>query len=78
MTYKTSRGAYFPHIHVSTVNRCTLVPSLQLRVVTQEDVQFTRFRRDQVGIFELKEMIETNAASVAVLEAGAQHLADTL
>jgi hypothetical protein len=51
---------------------------LQLRVVTQEDVQFMRFRRDEVGIFELKEMIEKNTASVAGLEEGAQDLADDL
>ena len=37
---------------------------LQLRVVTQEDVKFQRFRRDEVGVFELKEMIETNAAKI--------------
>jgi hypothetical protein len=41
---------------------CTCVP--QLRVVTQEDVKFQRFRRDEVGVFELKEMIETNAAKI--------------
>ena len=36
----------------------------QLRVVTQEDVKFQRFRRDEVGVFELKEMIEANTERI--------------
>ena len=34
-------------------------------MVTQEDVRFQRFRRDDVGVFELKGMIETNTAAIA-------------
>ena len=37
---------------------------LQLRVVTQEDVKFQRFRRDEVGVFELKEMIDANTNKI--------------
>ena len=40
----------------------------QLRVVTQEDVRFQRFRRDDVGVFELKGMIEKNTERVAAAE----------
>jgi hypothetical protein len=41
---------------------------VQLRVVTNDDVKFERFRRDEVGVFELKEMIETNDASIEALK----------
>ena len=37
----------------------------QLRVVTQDDVKFQRFRRDEVGVFELKGMIEANTNEIA-------------
>ena len=40
----------------------------KLRVVTQEDVRFQRFRRDDVGVFELKGMIEKNTERVAAAE----------
>jgi hypothetical protein len=37
-------------------------------VVTQEDVRFSRFRRDDVGVFELKGMIEANTDRIADAE----------
>jgi hypothetical protein len=37
--------------------------------VTQEDVRFQRFRRDDVGVFELKGMIEANTGRIADAEA---------
>jgi hypothetical protein len=37
----------------------------ELRVVTQKDVKFQRFRRDEVGVFELKEMIDANTDRIA-------------
>jgi hypothetical protein len=52
--------------------------ALQLRVVTNEDVKFERFRRDEVGVFELKEMIETNIGSIADVKVGVQTVTDAL
>eukprot|EP00729_Bicosta_minor_P015817 gene15817-24511_t len=40
----------------------------ELRVVTQEDVRFSRFRRDDVGVFELKGMIENNTDRISKTE----------
>jgi hypothetical protein len=36
-------------------------------VVTEDDVRFTRFRRDDVGVFELKGMIDTNIAAISTI-----------
>jgi hypothetical protein len=51
---------------------------LQLRVVTQEDVRFSRFRRDDVGVFELKEMIEGNTGSIEDLKTSVQTVTDAM
>jgi hypothetical protein len=57
----------------------TPFPCLEkLRVVTQEDVKFTRFRRDEVGVFELKGMIETNTANISIMSEELQAVADGL
>lgn len=49
----------------NAINNCFAYRGHQLRVVTQEDVKFQRFRRDEVGVFELKEMIEDNTEKIA-------------
>lgn len=65
---------FFTYTHITlpllkkffnAINNCFAYRGHQLRVVTQEDVKFQRFRRDEVGVFELKEMIEDNTEKIA-------------
>ena len=65
-------------LHLRTLTY--LVGSLfdQLRVVTQEDVQFERFRRDSVGVFELKSMIEANSNLIEEAIKGAEDSTDAM
>ena len=60
--------SFFLKRHALTFIFLLLYTLKQLRVVTQEDVRFQRFRRDDVGVFELKGMIEKNTERVAVAE----------
>ena len=58
--------------------RALLLPRAQLRVVTQEDVRFQRFRRDDVGVFELKGMIEENTNKIVEAVKGLDDNANAL
>jgi len=58
---------------VTRQSDCSQVVDRQLRVVSNEDIEFQRFRRDTVGVFELKENIASLVGKVdqAVKDAAA-------
>jgi hypothetical protein len=63
-----SNIAWFKLQTLTNIHQIHHFLSMQLRVVTQEDVRFSRFRRDDVGVFELKGMIEANTDRIADAE----------